>query len=158
MKNKRRNLLSLTLASLALTWSISSAPIAHANVYCLKNVNGNTHPAKTLWSQEDQYTNRAGTVWLEYDAVNRCGFAVQGWEYRLEIIDIFGDTIFSGTGKVWLKKPVAPNKSIKANRKGGYGVFDLYGSSWKSFQDWRRQRKDNPSSAATWRYTVIKTA
>lgn len=155
MINIQRRVLALGLTVLVLTWVIIRPPMASANVLCLTHQSSST-PAFTLWSQEDRYSNRAGKIWVEYDAVNKCRYPVKGWQFRLDLVDAFGDTFFSGTGKVWLKKPAAPGKKIRINKNGGYGVFDLYGSTWKEFSDWKRQRGDS-STKATWRYTVITT-
>lgn len=156
MEKWRRARLGALIGASALMGSLLVAPPASASTTCLKNNAGYPMPVETLWSQEDRYTNNAGKIWIEYKGVNRCDRTIQGWEFRLEIIDAFGDNFYRGSGKVWLKKPVAPGKSFKANRKGGFGVFSLYGSTWKNFEDWKRQRADSPSGPAHWRYTVVK--
>lgn len=139
----------------AILSSLLLAPPASANITCLKDSSGGSNPVESLWSREDRYSSIAGMIWIEYNGVNMCGRTVRGWAFRVEFVDAFGDTFYTGTGKVWLKKPLAPGKKFKLNRKGGYGVFDLYGSTWKNFQDWRRQfPPSSPSNPATWRYTV----
>lgn len=146
---------ALTCAVL-LVGSLLVAPSSSAAVNCLRYLNTSV-PAKALWSQEDRYTNSAGEIWIQYQGRNYCGRTIQGWTFRLELVDAFGDTFYTGTGKVYLKKPVRAGKKFKANKNGGYGVFNLYGSTWKNFKDWKRQRADRPSGPATWRYTVLKT-
>lgn len=155
MSVKSRISYGVLICVVGLLASLVVAPASTANTTCLKD-KINSNPAKTLRWQEDDYTSRAGEIWVEYEGTNFCGRPIQGWEYRLEIVDVFGDTFYQGTGKVFLKKPVAPGKKFKANRYGGYGVFDLYGSTWKNFEDWTRQRKDDPSGPAYWSYTVLK--
>jgi len=125
-----------------------------AAVTCLTDGGGT--PAKNYWYQE-AYSATSGKIWIEYDAVNRCPGPVQGWEFSVTFVDAFGDTVFSGTGKVWLKKPVAPGKRFRANKTGAYGVFNLSGSEWKDFMDFHRQFDSSSRGEAYWSYTVLET-
>lgn len=118
---------------------------------CIRGQDLSRSPAKMLWNREDQYSSTSGEVWVEFELKNICPRPIKGFAYELKIIDAFGDTFFTGSGKLWAPKPI--KRKFQGNRNREHGLFNLYGSEWKQFNDWWKQFRSKDQTA-TWEVVV----